>query len=141
MMTLSGMNGAIRKGVVSLLRDHLPNRTKRLVFLASLAARLKGSDTFDSETLHKLNRVMELGKTDSALKLPYELSRAIWQGKTSYEILDLDFTSSSFNQARKEEMSQRIINAMPSWLRYGSDKDIFVDVNHLLDNKSLVLGS
>lgn len=140
-MTLSGMNGAIRKGVVSLLRDHLPNRTKRLVFLASLAARLKGSDTFDSETLHKLNRVMELGKTDSALKLPYELSRAIWQGKTSYEILDLDFTSSSFNQARKEEMSQRIINAMPSWLRYGSDKDIFVDVNHLLDNKSLVLGS
>lgn len=140
MMTLSGMNGAIRKGVVDLLQEHLPNRTKRLVFLASLAARLKGSETFDTETLRKLNRVMELGKSDSALKLPYGLSRAIWQGKTSYELLSVDFAEGALNQARKDEMVARIINAMPGWLRYGTNKDIELDVGRLLDNKSLVLG-
>lgn len=141
MMTLLGMNGVLRKGFVGLLQEYLPNRTKRLVFLASLAARLKGSESFDTETLHKLNRIMELGKSDSALKLPYGLSRAIWHGKTSYELLSAEYAESSLDSVRKAEMTARIINAMPNWLRYGPDQDIKVDVGRLLDNKSMVLGN
>jgi hypothetical protein len=141
MSTLSRLKDAIRSSVVGMLQAHLPKRTKRLVFLASLAARLKGSEQFDNETLRKLNRVMELGKSDSSLKLPCELSRAIWQGKTKYEILSLEHAEGVLDSAHKAEMSQRIISAMPRWLRYGSDKDIQIDVRRLLDNKSFVLGN
>lgn len=137
-MTLSGMNGAVRKGFQGFLQAHLPKRTKRMVFLASLTARLKGSQPFDNETLEKLNRVMELAKTDSALKLPYELSRAIWHGKNPYEILKTDITEGSFSNVRIKEMSASIINAMPDWLRYGDNQDIEQDVERLLDHKSLV---
>lgn len=139
-MTLSGMNGAVRNSLQGFLQAHLPNRTKRMVFLASLTARLKGSQPFDNETLEKLNRVMELAKADSALKLPYELSRAIWRGKTPYEILKTDVTEGSFSNVRIKEMSASIISAMPDWLRYGDHKDIEQDVERLLDHKSLVFG-
>lgn len=139
-MAMSTMNGGIRKMLISFLNAHLPNRTKRLVFLASLTARLKGSSTFDNETLQKLNKVMELGRTDSALKLPYELSRAIWHGQTSYQILNADVSSATVD-VRKKEMAANVINTMPVWLRYGDDLEIEKDVERLLDNKSILLGA
>lgn len=140
-MTSSGMNGAIRRGFSNFLQNHLPNRTKRLVFLASLTARLKGSDTFDNETLHKLNKVMTLCSTESAMKLPVQLSRAIWRGKTSYEIFNADLHAGALETARIKEMAARAISAMPGWLRYADDSVIEQDVARLLDHGLAVFGA
>lgn len=140
-MALSRMNDAFKKRAAAFLETHLPNRTKRLVFLASLTARLKGSETFDQETLHKLNKVMILSSSDSALKLPVQLSRAIWHGKTSYEIFNAELDATcSLNQAYLKELASRVISAMPAWLRYASDDAIEHDVEQLLENRSIVLG-
>jgi hypothetical protein len=140
-MTLSGLRGGIRAKAALFLESRLPARTKRLVFLASLSARLKGSDTFDNETLHKLNQVMVLCNTESALKLPVQLSRAIWHGKTSYEIFNANLSSPQLERNIIRQAALRAISAMPSWLRYGDDCAIMEDVERLLDNRLAVLGA
>ena len=140
-MTLSGLNGGIQRRLTAYVNARLPARTKRLVFLASLSARLKGSDTFDNETLHKLNKVMVLCNTESALKLPVQLSRAIWHGKTSYEIFNADIQEGTLNRALIKELAQRVTSAMPGWLRYGDDTAIEKDVERLLDNRLVVMGA
>lgn len=137
-MTLSGISDWIHSFFTSMLNHYLPNRTKRLVFLASLTARLKETQSPDTETISKLNRAMELAKSDSAIKLPYELSRAIWHGKTSYQIFNADISQESLHPIRVKEMSTSVLLAMPSWLRYGSDTDMEQDVSKLLDRRSMV---
>lgn len=139
-MTLSGLNCAIVNRFGGILQQHLPNRTKRLVFLASLCARLKETETFDNATLQKLNQVMALSNTESALKLPVQLSRAIWRGKSSYEIFNADVQKEPLEQRSIPQMAMRVLAAMPSWLRYESDAAIKKDVMHLLNNSPTVLG-
>ena len=137
MSFLNKLDTATRSFFASILESQLPNRTKRLVFLASLTARLKATDKVDNEIFRKLNLAMELSKTDSALKSPYYLSRAIWHGKASYEILGRDQTVQTPEQTCIKELASKIISAMPTWLWYGERSEIAKDVEHLLDNKSL----
>lgn len=138
-MTSSGLNRVVMKPIVGFLERHLPNRTKRLIFITSLGARMKNTETFDNATLHKLNQVMTLSSNESALKLPVQLSRAIWRGKSSYEIFNAD-VQETIKAARIKEMAVRAIKAMPAWLRYDRDENIEKDVVQLLSNSPAVLG-
>jgi hypothetical protein len=137
---MNKVSGAIRASFTSLLKRHLPGRTKRLIFLASFSARLKGSNNFDSATLKKLNEAMALASSDSSIKLPVHLSRAIWDGKTVFDICDENVCSAPFDTAHVRLLAQRVIDAMPSWLRYGEEAVIKEDISKLLDNRDIVLG-
>jgi len=138
-MTLSGTSGVFRKGASGFFFKHLPNRTKRLVFMASLTARLKGSDTFTDDTLRKLNTIMSLSNSDSAMKLPVHLSRVIWRGKGSYEIFNDNVDKSSLTQTQIKNAISRALDAMPAWLRYCDDAVIEKDVQCIIENRSIVL--
>jgi hypothetical protein len=142
-MTIPGAFSGKQGGWLSRFLDvHLPPRMKRLVFLASLTARLRGSETFDDDTLRKLNKLMVLANSENALRLPIQLSRAIWNGKTAYEITHdtLQQGDESFGKERLKSLAHCVITAMPSWLRYGDDSDIEKDLNCLLGNRTLVFG-
>jgi hypothetical protein len=136
MLFFSSMNTVIKSYFTGILNE-LPSRTKRSIFLVSLTARLKPQDKVDNEIFSKLNLAMKLSKHDSALKLPYELSRAIWRGKEPYEILGREEVVVSSEKARVENLITRIINAMPTWLQYAERSAIAKDVEELLANKSL----
>lgn len=138
MNRVSGLFGASLTG---LLRVSLSERTKRLIFLASFSARIKGQTNFDSETLHKLNKVMALASNDEAVRLPVHLSRAIWRGRTIHEIADQAVLSASFDKERLQQFASRVLEAMPKWLRYGSDDVIRDDLAKLLTHRSVLIGA
>ncbi len=140
-MNLLRMKGAIKKAVSRFLNKHLPSRTKRLVFLASFAARLKESTVLEKETIQKLNKVLTLATTDEALMFPVQLSRVIWHGKTSYEICNEDLSEGSLSSNRIAEVANAIMAAMPEWLRYDDASVIEKDVEVLLVNRNIVLGT
>lgn len=145
---MNQVTGVIRNGLASALGKHLSGKTKRMVFLASLSARLKsdskkeiGQFADDDETLAKLNEVMALAHSTSATKLPVVLSKVIWQGQALERIALEDVrTSKPFTKERLQQISARVLDAMPSWLRYDSDPVIERDVTKLLQHRGLVLG-
>jgi hypothetical protein len=129
---MSRASAAVRDFFIESLDRYLPRRTKRLLFLASFSARVKGEPNFDSETLRKLNHLMALSATDEALKLPVHLSRAIWQGKTMPEICGENVLEGQLTPDRIERVTTNIVSFMPKWLRYGRQEDIERDVKQLL---------
>lgn len=135
---MSRVTTALRELFIKNLEQHLPRRTKRLLFLASLSARVKEEPEFDNETLHKLNRLMELSNSDSALKLPIHLSRVIWQGKTIQEICGEEIVKGQLTPDRIQLAAQRVQSLMPSWLRYGRPEDITKDLKQLLTHRQIL---
>jgi len=145
---MNHVTGVIRKSFAAFLGQHLSGKTKRMVFLASFSARLKAESFKDSvnlanddETLAKLNEVMVLAHRPSAAKFPVALSKVIWQDQTVEQITQEDVrTATTFTKEHLQKISARVLDAMPSWLRYDSDPVIKNDVTKLLENRNLVLG-
>ena len=95
----------------------------------------------DNETLAKLNTVMVLSSSDSAIKLPVVLSKAVWNGRTISEIThDEVRTPQTLTKDRLQTIATSVLSAMPKWLRYDNDAAIRADVVKLIDNRNLVLG-
>lgn len=116
----------------------IPERTRRLVFLASLAVYVNELETFNNETLRKLNTVMNLCNEDSAMELPIYLSHSIWKGKTAYDIFnDQIEIIQNLDKDRIRDMSVHAANSMPEWLQYGTSTEIIRDVEKLLNNFTL----
>lgn len=127
------------KGAVTAILEHiLPPRTKRLMFLASLSARVKDVEekqkepAFDDATLQKLNQLMALSANDEALKLPVHLSRVIWRGKTLADICGEDLPTKQLTPDRVESISQTIVSGMPSYLKYDKAEEMVGQVKKLL---------
>lgn len=122
----------------------MPNRTKRLMCLASLSAYMKGSTSLDAETITKLNNVMVLSSEDSALKLPVELSKAIWNGPDGKELISTDVFNLDIIRQRAPTTLRAAVNAVvagiPSWMRYADDAEMIADVTKLLATSPQVLG-
>lgn len=140
MILLSGLRAGIRARTVKALDCSLPNRGKRVVFLASLAASLGAGSSFDKQTRGKLNRVMQLAKGDSALVVPFELSKVIWRGMTGVEIFHYDPKADPLTGDMIEQMAQHAIRTMPEWLRYSNGDVMAKDVGQLLRARGEVFG-
>jgi len=121
---------------INLVGKSFPERTKRLVLITSLVGSFGDAVKIDAETLHKLNKIMSLCSTESAMELPIRLSRAIWNGKTSYEIFNDKFTDSTMDGVRIKRIAEYVASTMPKWLCYGDAATIVKDIEQLLANMS-----
>lgn len=132
----------LKQFVSGVLNKKLPIKTKRQLFLVSFAALLKGATTYDKETFKKLNRVLALSESGEApLAVPAILSKIIWNGKTSYEVCQEDVTEGTFNADRITSVVANILNSMPTWLNYGSTRDIEKDIGVILQRRIELLGA
>lgn len=138
-MTFS-LTAVLWQRTTSVLDSVLSQRGKRVVFLASLAARLGSTHRFDKQTRQKLNTIMKLVHGESALLLPYELSAVIWHGKSGVEIFHFDPKRRDLSQEQICQMTQSVVNSMPAWLRYGENTEIEQDIVRLLHNRTQVFG-
>lgn len=138
-MNATSLRGALVNGITGFFAGHLPARMKRLILLASVSGRLKEPETFSNETLAKLNKVMELSMRDTALMGPIQLSRAIWYGQTSTEIIQDDPNVVTSDEDRLVRAAHNIITKAPGWLRYGSEEEMLPDVIKLLRLQPSVL--
>lgn len=122
-MNFQSMRGALASRISGFLHTHLPKRTKRLVGLASLGAHLKGTTSLDDQAISKLNTIMALGSRDSALKLPVQLSKVIWNGRAK----DIRPKVESPDQS-----AVKVVQDFPRWLRYDDEGTMRADVEALI---------
>lgn len=120
----------------NLLTKNLPDRIKRLVFLASLLPRLCENQKFDKSVIHKLNQVMALSLSgDRALDLPIQLSKIIWRG---------DHGSTIVYPVREPEVEgviNRVLKTTPAWLQYQDQVSMRADLSKLLHNRDMIVAS
>jgi hypothetical protein len=128
---------SVRRVAVSFLDQHVPGRTKRLILIASLSASMCQKTVLPKETLRKLNHVMELSSNDSALVLPIQLSKAIWNGRDGNVVLpalaDIERAPHTLHDA-----VVKIVTVIPKWLHYASVETICSDILRLMENRELL---
>lgn len=122
----------------------LPVKDKRLVCLASLSAYVKGSTMFDASIAAKLNKLMVLCSDDKAMRLPVQLSVAIWFNVDGERLIPLEVLNTDIvrqhDPSKMDQAVTAVIQAMPKWMRYADDEEIAEDVEKLLDVSPVVLG-
>lgn len=120
-----------------LARRTMPDYTKRLVVLSTLAALLPSNkSSFDDGAMQKLNALMNLGADPKALAMPVHLTSLIWRGDRHTEIIRCVNDQCMFD--KPSEVAERIHNLVPEWLRYGKDRTL-VDVETLIRHRSQIL--
>jgi hypothetical protein len=129
------VTNVITGGLASLATRVLPERTKRLMFLASLSAHLKETNQMSKESLRKINALFGLSADDNALKFPVHLSHAIWRNRPLEPGVRQSFTASDIRPrgAPISAIARKVIDAMPQCLRYDEPK-MEKDVVDLLQN-------
>lgn len=120
----------------NMLTKNLPDRTKRLVFLASITPRVCATTTFDKPTISKLNQVMALSSQDGALELPIQLSRVIWKSDAGDSVI-----YPGQGKSGTEAIVERYLEATPKWLRYSDRKQMHDDLCRLIENRDMLLAS
>lgn len=121
---------SIKSLLSRILTKVLPDRTKRLVLLSSLYARMSGQTSFDSKTISKLNQIMMLSSKDSALEFPMQLSRVIWQRDRGTSVLYPLET-----QENEEQLVEQIFDKVPQCLLYSDKQAVSQDIAKLLSQR------
>lgn len=107
----------------------MPSRMKRLIYLSSLIATLRNTDSLDISAANKINNVLKLSSTGTnALMLPVSLSRSIWANKI---VIDGSVDKIKSNIDDKDAVLNsiyRIIDLTPKWIRYGRREDMVKDL-------------
>jgi hypothetical protein len=135
---MSRLSDVIKTRFQGLLDRYIPSRTKRMMFIASLSARLKDSSGLDATTRKRLNEVMAASHDEAAMQVPALLSRVIWDGRTVYQLCDDNVAEGTLDQTRSRRIASSVVEATPSWLRYAGKDDIEKDVRMLLDNRAAI---
>lgn len=95
----------------------LPGRTKRMIFMTSLAGIAKGTDKADQRFMQKVNNLLQLSTfSDGALKLPIHISSIIWSNKQLLEREIHTLTECTEVDERAEQCAKRIVESTPTWL-------------------------
>lgn len=134
-MSLSKLISAAHKVAVDIGSSMKP-RNKRLLFIGSLVATLTGKETLDKGTVQKLHEVMALSHDPKAVQGAALLSKAIWKGKITRDILGTP--ESQATEERTRLVAQRVLSVVPAWLRYADDATIEKDIGKLLQSNAVV---
>lgn len=125
------MFNAMKNGLLYRLCSRVPDRTKRLIALSSLAVVLPPrSELFDQNAMRKLNDLMKLGHEPRALELPVRLTHAIWQDDKRREIVRYVETQAATGDTRSA--AEFVLTLLPEWLKYGQKEAMTQDVEKLI---------
>ncbi len=118
----------IKESITKWLSKILDSRSKRMIVLASLFAKLCGDrNKIDIGIAHKLNQVLCLSSKDDALMFPIQISHVIWKDGGDISTLSKDDISGKIH-----EEAIRLSNFIPSWLRYESLDSMVSDIEKLI---------
>lgn len=112
-----------------------PERMIRILFLSSLYSRLFKVEVLEDDIFHKVNEILSVCETDSALGVGMKLNRVFWDnvelGVIETQLIDGKI---QIGKETKEKIIREIIAKTPSWLRY-SKEEMQKDVGRLVDNR------
>lgn len=104
----------------------MPDKSKRVLFAASLYSYLKGLTANDLPKLERFNRVLHLVKNNADLEIALYTQNSIWSGRLR-TTSDQCLTPEGFNLKMEE-----VIRGCPSWLKYGQLEDMRKDARQVL---------
>lgn len=118
------------------LADNIfPERMIRILFLSSLYSRLFKVEVLEDDIFHKVNEILFVCETDSALGVGMKLNRVFWDnvelGVIETQLIDGKI---QIGKETKEKIIREIIAKTPRWLRY-SKEEMQKDVGRLVDNR------
>ena len=116
------------------IKQYLPDRTKRLILLASLSGYICNKTILDRQAIHKLNEVMALSASDSALVVPIQYSKMIWQKR----IGDI-FIHPPAQVSSEKCLATQLADHIPQCLRYSTYQEMLDDIKKLLENKPVLV--
>lgn len=118
--------------IVGLFKPEVAERARRMLFLTSLATTLAQEGIIKRNTLDVLNKNLNLAKNQNCLQLGEHLSERVWHQETRYTNLfkeGWDGKDIRYNENGKyltlddiRQLSPKVINNSPSWLRYDQKK-------------------
>ncbi|MDU7869535.1 MAG: hypothetical protein E7J78_20720 [Pantoea sp.] len=130
--------GTVLKYMLSKL---VSQHVKRIVAMSSLAAKCNRLGRLEREGIDRLNALLVLtiqGRQD-ALVAPSKLKDFVW-GKTKLdEVLTPEVLSRPMSEEQAREISLRIVDLTPMWLRYGKPlmlEDIYKLVREICQENS-----
>lgn len=128
--------------IANALKDYLPRRIKRMVFLLSISALLRHELLAHKDQLLRLNRILNLayGNSVNALQFPFYLSKYIWKG-IQKDALSITSPFYNFREITKCHLSPHDFGCLvtiikhhaPEWIIYGSDNLIAYDLRKLFE--------
>lgn len=132
-------NKRFKSRVLRVLFHILPRRTKRLVFITTLTAKVAGFRELDRTARRQLLNEFGLGRDPDALALPLAYTDKIWANRPIDTIVDDTHLSRACVDKELTRMSRQIVAMMPCWLVYAHTVDIARDVRELLLKRSTLL--
>ena len=122
----------LMNGAFNIIGKVLPNNTKRIVLLSTLAANIVDIKYGDDEIIHKLNDLLLLCNDDNALKLPITLSKVIWKYDDTGELSNIYYRYNNSTFIVKGIVT-KIISKIPKWLMYDNTDIVKIDIEELLN--------
>lgn len=132
--------GFKRRMTVFALSKLTSRHGKKLIFLTSLYFQLipvvdRRAKDLEHEAIQKLNMVMDLAVDSKALQLPALIRDFVWRDSnlgalfTQEQLRDVD-------NERANVISERIVDGMSNWLRYGRRTDMIDDVRQMISRSN-----
>ncbi len=107
---------------------------KRILFISSLYVQVTQLERMKADTVSKLNRVMGLNvRREEAVHFPAVISSLVWRGMSVGAVLSREMMSQHVDDQRVREVSAKVVEISPRWLRYG-EGDMINDVAKFILN-------
>jgi len=115
-----------------LLTRCISKHGKRILFITSLYAQLVRRDQLRIEAVSKLNVLMDLSSSDSALRFPSTFTSMIWQGTELGPELVARALEPNLPEESIWDIAARMVSIAPGWMPYAR-RDVMVhDVFNLI---------
>lgn len=103
-----------------LLSKLVSQHVKRIIAMSSLAAKCTPLGRLEREGIDRLNAllVLTLQGREDALMAPSRLKNFVWGNTKLDEVLTPDTLNRPMSEEQAREISLRIVDLSPKWLRY-----------------------
>lgn len=132
----SSLAGAVLEFLLSkLVNQH----TKRIIFVTSLYTRVSRLNQLEQSAITKLNQLMVLATNEDSLSFTSRLHQVIWGGTGINETLTPEILRSEMSEEVRRQLSTRVVDMSPKWLRYEKPNMIKDVVNLLRQSPQLAV--
>ena len=123
---MTHVRNSSRQAWRALLSYVLPNRTKRLILLASLGYRFRESGSVSAVTIERLNALMKLCHNQDALPFTGKVGKVIWNDTLILDVSQELQQVPAPSPVYLNPIVEKILSVIPGWLRY-SDEEVIKD--------------
>lgn len=116
----------------------IPERLKRLIFVASFTTEASAQEVIDPITARSINDLLDVCSREGSLELPSRMHRLIWSGRDVKSPVNIvvETTGTTEDRAVIGPAVAAIMKQIPKWLTY---PQVAADIESILKNHRQIL--